>query len=184
MLPKLIVLLKPTFYTIFNSWFVCMRGSLSRRSDMLQAIEPLRLAASRYNCSSGSSTIGRKIMNLVPCPITLSIFILPDIASTMRLQIFSPSPVPFVFRPWLSSNLPKYLNSLVKSLLLMPMPVSSISSRSRFLHRSRPVYICVSSGSGSLSTILALTVIWPLWVNLSAFDMRFIRTCLIRRWSL
>ena len=67
------------------------------------------------------------ITNVVPDPNpSLSILTEPPIFSIKCLQILNPSPVPYLFYPFVSANFAKFKNSFPWSSLLIPMPESLI----------------------------------------------------------
>lgn len=72
------------------------------------------------------------MVNVVPFLYWLSTETLPFMDSTIRLVMFKPRPVPFLFNLALSFSFPKYLNNFARSFSLIPTPVSSISMQSYF----------------------------------------------------
>lgn len=96
---------------------------LSRIASIV--LESLLLTGLVDGCSLGTLT-PIWMEKVVPFLKTLSTLIEPFIDSTILLVMFRPRPVPCLLRPVLSFSLPKYLNSFLRSLALIPNPVSSI----------------------------------------------------------
>ncbi len=77
--------------------------------------------------AASASCTGMRVVNIVPCPKTLSTERLPPINSTNRWLMVSPNPVPpgVIFPTLLCTNASKMASI---SLSAMPTPVSSTSN--------------------------------------------------------
>lgn len=74
----------------------------------------------------------RFIKNLVPLLTSDWTLMSPFMLSTILLLMLRPSPVPFLLIWWVSFSFPNVLNNFLRSILLIPTPVSSISIWSLF----------------------------------------------------
>ena len=110
----------------------------------------------------------------VPLPSSDSISMLPPIDSTSRFDIVRPSPVPRMLNLLFFLTIPNIVNRFFASSFAIPTPVSptvNSSTRTRLPSASSPVFS------------LTLRSMPPWSVNLNAFEIRFINTCLMRPMS-
>ena len=87
----------------------------------------------------------------------------PPYTSTIFLQTFKPNPIPYQFYFQVEFSLPNILNNFTWSTFLIPIPVSITEKSSIRLSLSK----------------LQSTMIDPVDVNFSAFEIKFINTYLI-----
>lgn len=118
------------------------------------------------------------IINSVPTPILLSTLMWPPICSMIFLHIDKPSPVPWRFLIEFSSSLPKSINSYFLPSSEIPMPVSMTLICS-WIH----ILSCSCSITCRSITSIEMETCPFLLVNLMAFDKKFIRIYMYRRWS-
>ena len=161
------------FYDIFGCHLNTSLSSLALNSDSASSLSfessrEIEEESSRSSASRPSSSTTTRSSLIVNVKVDPSFYfdsknISPSRFETIFYDITSPKPIPFVFIWRESFTKPNNLNSFSLSDSLMPMPVSmtEIFSTSE---------LCISTTTSTL----------PFSVNLSAFDYRFNRTCIIR----